>query len=698
MIRGESSQPRDSLVKAATGRKNPPAFSRPKALGPRDLALSACGGVLAAAPLAYGAVHPWAYASLGLILALLSIVLLTWLALASRLSGDSPLTLPRPPLWGLVLAAALLVLLQLLPLPQGVVGWLSPRAVQIRALGNGYGLGPLIPLSLNSNATVMEILLAWPAVTLFFLLVFTVNSRRQIEALVFLILGVALFEALYGLWHFQSHLIWGLKNPFYLGRLCGTFINSNHAAGYLGMAVLLGFGLFLAREQGDQALTGRRRGQGWLKFWSRAEHLEPLVRRSFFLLPLLVLLVAFFFAASRGAIFALGVGLALMGLLWASQRSGRWPLYLLAAFLAAVALYSLWLGGTTVFARVMNLNDRGRTEAFWGSLGLFKEFPLVGAGLGAFDDLSYTFVPVNLNQACLVYAHNDWVQLLAETGLVGFAIVAGGWLLFCFHLIRQWRRRRDHWARGVGLGGLAALVAGAFHALGEFPFHIPAYSLTYAAIAALTFLTLHQHQHPARKFDYAAWRPAGNRLAPWLCAALILVQAVYMGQAWYFWRAEAAAPLEIDSTRIPRTLTAADYVKAMALNPRAAACVAGLAGTLAAEEITDLKQAQKIETLLQRAIFLAPARWRYHYQLGNFLLQHYRLAPKPLLSQGLKELAAATALFPEKAEPHLRLGLALTWTGLFYPGYIPPDLAPKAREHLERAAALDLKYKKFLMP
>ena len=316
-------------------------------------------------------VHPWAYVSLGLGLAGLSIVLLISLALAPHLTAGFPATLPRPPLWGLVLAAWLLVLFQLVPLPRGLAGWLSPWACQIRSWGNGYGLHPVIPLSLNSNATVNEILLIWPAVMLFFILVLAVNSRRRIEFLTFLLLGVALVEAVYGLWHFQSHRIWGWKNPFYLGRLCGTFINSNHAAGYLGMAILLGFGLVLAREKSPGVAGGRRQGQSWLKFWSHPERLEPLVRRSWLLLPLLVLLVAFLFAASRGAILALGVGLSIMAFLWGSRHAARWPLYLLAAFMAGVALYSLWLGGGAVFARVMNLSDQGRERRFLGSPGAF---------------------------------------------------------------------------------------------------------------------------------------------------------------------------------------------------------------------------------------------------------------------------------------------------------------------------------------
>ena len=80
-------------------------------LGPRDLVLALCGASLVLAPLAYGAVHPWAYVSLGLGLAALSILLLLRLALAPAFAAGFPATLPRPPLWGLVLAAALLVLL-----------------------------------------------------------------------------------------------------------------------------------------------------------------------------------------------------------------------------------------------------------------------------------------------------------------------------------------------------------------------------------------------------------------------------------------------------------------------------------------------------------------------------------------------------------------------------------------------------------
>ena len=138
-------------MKATTDWKKHLPSSLRGALEPRDLVLAVCGGILLWAPLAYGSVNPWAYVSLGLALAILSTILLARVGLAPFFARDSLGTLPRPPLWGLVLAAALLVLFQLVPLPQGVVGWLSPQAVQIRSLGNAYGLGPLSKAQAKKN-------------------------------------------------------------------------------------------------------------------------------------------------------------------------------------------------------------------------------------------------------------------------------------------------------------------------------------------------------------------------------------------------------------------------------------------------------------------------------------------------------------------------------------------------------------------
>ena len=83
-------------MKATTDWKKHLPSSLRGALEPRDLVLAVCGGILLWAPLAYGSVHPWAYVSLGLALAILSTILLARVGLAPFFAGDS-LWYPAPP-------------------------------------------------------------------------------------------------------------------------------------------------------------------------------------------------------------------------------------------------------------------------------------------------------------------------------------------------------------------------------------------------------------------------------------------------------------------------------------------------------------------------------------------------------------------------------------------------------------------------
>ena len=68
-----------------------------------------------------------------------------------------------------------------------------------------------------------------------------------------------------------------------------------------------------------------------------------------------------------------------------------------------------------------------RAVAAHAALRMFAASPLLGIGLSCFGVFVPRFVPGDL---LLYYAHNDYAQLLAETGLAGLAAAAGGvaWL------------------------------------------------------------------------------------------------------------------------------------------------------------------------------------------------------------------------------------------------------------------------------
>jgi O-antigen ligase len=658
------------------------------------LIVSACAGLMIYAVLAYGAVHTWSYLPLGLLLACLSLVLLAKGSYILYVNGSAAVNWLRPPLWGGFLAAVVLALLQTVPLPRWLVGLISPMAVQIRALGNGYGLASYFPLSLNPGAGMLEFLKLWPALTLFFILLYSVQSPKQIQRLAELILALALFEVLFGFWHFHDRLIWGWKNPYGSPRLCGTFINTNHLAGYLSIAILLGFGLFLAQKRGTiSQVKDNLPARSRLSHWSRPEHLEPQFRHGLFIVILIFLTVGLCFTGSRGGIVSLLVGFTMMGLLMVGQRWQKGYLWLMILLPIIAGAYSLWIGGAPFLSRLLDLSNNHRYQASLGALSIFREFPVMGSGIGTFGTLFYRFEPAQFRGEWFNYAHNEWLQVLAESGILGFLLLIILWLIFFIRLVKQWQRSQGLMARGLGLGCLAALAAGAFQALGEFPFRIPGFSLTYAAIAAIAYLALHHVQDSPEQFA----DPSENIAIPrWLTAlmlcGLLVLQVLFMTKAWFYWQAERVAPTEIDSTSPPSAIGAMDLHQAISLNPKNSLYYLLLAKELE-KEPHGLKQ---VEKLLRKAIYLAPAKWAYHLWLAEFYQKHYRRDPAVNLPKAVDELNAAVKLFPESGRLHLRLGLFLAWVERYHPGLVAPEMRGRWMFHLEKAVKLEPSLKQYL--
>lgn len=659
----------------------------------RWLILGMSCALLVFAPLAYGAVHTWAYFPVMLAVAAMSVALLG-AGLYEVVAGpETSRYLPYPPLWWLPAALGLLVLVQVLPWPQVVMRWLSPRAWEIRALGNGLGLAAFLPLSLNPYATLLETMKLWPAVVLFFILIYTVNSRRQILGLVWLILTVALFEVGYGFWYFRRSLIWGWPNPYSGVRLCGTFINSNHLAMFLAMAILLGCGLLLAQGRPGPEPPPEARALSGPGRWSRAEHLEFQSRRLLLLFLLLLLMVGLVFTGSRGGLTSLAVGFALMALLNLGPRQSKGPLLLMAVLLAGALLYSLFLGGSWHLARFHDFMDARRYLVMKGALAIFWQYPWLGSGIGTFGDLIYQYEPVGF--AHFHYAHSDWLQLLVEGGLAGFLLLAAAAAVFFATLSKQVRQRRDHLSRYLGLGGLAALGAGIFHSLGEFPFHIPALSLVFAAIAAVTYLVVYYQHRGGGFFSYRTLKFPGRRpVAAAILLGLLGLQVALGAAASRYWRAEKAAATEADSTRPPVASGVEDFRRALTLSPGNSKYYAGLAEGLEKGGIRDWAAFEAVQAALTKAVFLSPGNWQYHQKLAEFYLRQQGWGPKTLIPQALKELQAAVTLFPESGELQFRLAAMLRWAESRGRNLVPGELQGASDIHLQKALRLnpDLKY------
>jgi hypothetical protein len=204
--------------------------------------------------LAFGAVYPWAYAPL---------------AIACAVIGIGGLVVARrgPPLGALtvgLVGIALAIATQLLPLPRNGLARLSPNADRfLNAYQSTYGVlrpvdldavpatdtPPSRPLSIAPAHTVTGLVL-FVAFALFFLgtarLLSTVGGLTIARPLIAFGIGLALVGiAQDALTAHQAHpLIYGFWKPQFESRAFGPFVNPNHFAGWMQMALPLGLALF----------------------------------------------------------------------------------------------------------------------------------------------------------------------------------------------------------------------------------------------------------------------------------------------------------------------------------------------------------------------------------------------------------------------------------------------------------------------
>jgi hypothetical protein len=109
--------------------------------------------------------------------------------------------------------------------------------------------------------------------------------------------------------------------------------------------------------------------------------------------------------------------------------------------------------------------------------------PLVGSGLGAFHD-AYPRFKRGHGLLRVEHAENDYVETVAETGLVGLGLVLAGGALLLTRSLRGAGSGVGGVVRGVGMGALAGLVALAVHSAVDFNLRIPSNAALAAVLAA----------------------------------------------------------------------------------------------------------------------------------------------------------------------------------------------------------------------
>lgn len=600
--------------------------------------------ILIFGPLVYGAVENWQACTLGLV----SLAVFAAWTLSRQLSRAEPSTAGDMRslallVYGLPVLFVAIVALQTVPLPEGVLSVLSPGRLALNRLA---GIETGSPVSVAPRATGL-----WLLRVVSFALVFAVAgsffaSRRNVFFVVGLVAVFGYLLALYAILQYVSGnaLPSLFKRTFGGGGAAGTYVNSNHFAGYLEMCIPLALAVVFMQSRGSSRISSP--GRKAIDFLS-----EKLQDRRF-ILPLAAVVVmglAVVFSMSRMGLFSLAVGLIVFFMLVGKRHALKVRAAILAAVVAAILLASAWLGMHPVLREFSLLTEEkvGRLEAWKMTTRIAGDYPVLGTGLGTYGYISGNYQTVGAGTGRWEQAHNDYLNLLSDTGVVGFAIAmafVAAWYVCVLRLLGAKDLRT--YQRSTAAACLAGVTALVVHSVADFSLQIPANAFYFALLMGLALSVLRGRNSPAPAGETAP-REGGRpgvllrRSAPWLAvaaaAAVILPAAItgFRSESWY----SAAMRTEEPGKRAEALRNAAAIEPAMYEAHYELGKILSLPGS----------DYDKAKESFEAAVRSAPTVGKCHYRLGMTLA---RLGDD---KGAEKELELALRLDPMYPDLHFRV-------------------------------------------
>jgi O-antigen ligase len=434
-----------------------PVSRRRHTLASRLAFLTICVAIVLTT-LAYGTVHYWALAVF--VMSAAGLIAFWAVDAAVLRSALVPVNSLQWPIVGVVV----LGLLQLLP-------FRTPDA-------GGLSLSPVRSFSLDPYATRLVIMQVCALLIYFVITTMFLDTPRRLKALVRTIVIFGFIVAAFGLT--QSFTTDGTR-VYWFRQLTqstafGPFINRHHFAGYMELALAIPLGLLLS---------------GALESYKR-----PLY--AFAVVVMAMSLVA---TNSRGGIISLGAEiffvLAFAALSWRRKKDQPRAQRVRSALLRGAAVMgivlvliggALVISGPEVFTRFLGTPvaedpTQGRSH-FWNvTIDVIKAHPLLGSGLGSFSVI-YPRYDTRNGVFRLEQAHNDYLQTLSDTGILG-ALLGVAFIVILFKRGFAMRETHDEFRRGVTTGALAGCFAVLVHSFFDFTLHTTANALLFVIICAV---------------------------------------------------------------------------------------------------------------------------------------------------------------------------------------------------------------------
>jgi O-antigen ligase/tetratricopeptide (TPR) repeat protein len=440
--------------------------------------------VLIFSPLAFGTVETWSYTIMdGLSFLAVFLLLLRNLRHKINFLYEIPGIIP-------LIILSTYIFIQLIPLPPEFVGVISPETYNLyKDTILVYDHSSWISLSINKKATLTEFFRITSYVCFYILTVQLLTDRNNLKKTVTVIVFFASALSFLGILQhiISNNKIYWLRGLTQGGTPFGPYVNRNHYAGFMGMIFPLVLSLFLFYKP-------------HVMYSSLREKIAKMFNLNktniYILLGFSAVLIAtsIFLTLSRSGIVSLCLSMIFFGLVFLARGTDKRRGIIIVIIFLLIFLSVGWFGWEPIFERFEKVRNADgniselRIEIWQDSKNIIKDFLLTGTGLGSFVNVYPKYRTISGN-AIVDHAHNDYIEVLSNGGIIAFLICIWFLLTLIYKTYRSFLKRRELYSIYIFIGSITGLISILIHSITDFNLHIGANGLYFFFLAGLAVST-----------------------------------------------------------------------------------------------------------------------------------------------------------------------------------------------------------------
>jgi tetratricopeptide (TPR) repeat protein len=463
--------------------------------------------LLAFMPLAFGVVQAW---SEMIVVALSGVIVLCFLLkLVFNRHSEIIWSWSYIPI-GLFI---FIVILQLIPLPVGIVSVISPNTAALKTellgdLPQTDNALKSMTLSFYPNATKHDLRLILAVAGVFIVVLNVFRSPERIKRLLMAITiigaaiaAIALTQNIFG----NDKIYWLISSSHCKGY-SGPFVNHSNYGQFMNLSIGAALGWLCVKLNG--AFAGKK-----AKLPDVVNYLSTGPGKSLWLLAAMIglCMATLFVSLTRGGVVSMLIAMILTTLLFASKQSCRsysWIMVIIALVAFTCVLY---VSFDAVYDRLASLKDfdnaqGSRLQMLKDTLVAWTRFPITGTGLGTYS-VVYPMFDRSTNAGIAAYAENEYAQVLAETGLVGLGLLIFLGIIVLSSLGKNLCSSGQPALHQSGTGPVCSaayglcfgIIAILIHSLSDFGQHLPANAMLSAIFCALLLVLARSQKNSLRR-------------------------------------------------------------------------------------------------------------------------------------------------------------------------------------------------------